>query len=156
VKKGLQDAYASKVPGGQLEVFCVSNTTYEKYSKKGNSEMVTASGIPELRRFCHTITAGARLLEGKHFLTSTLSSLLNSVGLWANTRSDSPQVNKVATNKSIHDILESTKEEVRQLYGFSVQPDEVQVSSAIKNSKRSFGDIVREVLFSFLGKLQLQ
>ena len=34
-----------KVPGGKLEVFCVSNTTYEKYSSKGNAVMVHASGI---------------------------------------------------------------------------------------------------------------
>ena len=111
VKKGLQNAYSSKVPGGQLEVFCVSNTTYEKFSRKGNTEMVHASGIPDLRRFCHTITAGAQLLEAKNFLQSRLSSLLNSVELWANT-SAHPQVEDNVPDESIHNVLQEVKAEV--------------------------------------------
>ena len=47
--------------------------------------MVAASGIPELRRFCHSVTATAQLLEAKHFLRSKLASLINSLGIWAGT-----------------------------------------------------------------------
>lgn len=61
---------------------------YEKFSKKEDSDgvrqMVVGSGIPELRQFCQWITAEARLLEAKHFLQSSLSSLLNSIDIWAN------------------------------------------------------------------------
>jgi len=89
VRKELQDAYGPKVPGEQLGVFCVSNTMYEKFSKKANGDMVrnmvTGSGIPELRRFCQSITAEARLLEAKHFLRSSLPSLLDSLDVWTNT-----------------------------------------------------------------------
>lgn len=88
VKQGLQSAYASKVPGGKLEVLCASNTIYEKFSRKANSDlvrsMVTGSGIPHIRRSCHSIAADARLLEAKHFLQSSLSSLLNSIDVWVN------------------------------------------------------------------------
>ncbi|EOO01166.1 hypothetical protein UCRPA7_3322 [Phaeoacremonium minimum UCRPA7] len=38
VTKGLQNAYASKVPDKKLEVFCVSNKMYGKYTRKGNNE----------------------------------------------------------------------------------------------------------------------
>jgi hypothetical protein len=61
----------------------VSNKWYEKYCPKGNTEFVEASGIPALRRFCHTVTADAQLNEAKHFLRSRLSALLNTLDLWA-------------------------------------------------------------------------
>ncbi|KAE9366257.1 hypothetical protein N431DRAFT_419424 [Stipitochalara longipes BDJ] len=137
VKEGLQNAYASKVPGGRLEVFCVSNTTYEKFSRKGNTEMVLASGIPELRRFCHKITAGAQLLEAKHFLQSTLSSLLSSVEIWASSSPPDPhpQVEDREQDSLIHDVLREVKEEVL---------------NTVKQSKADFKDTFREVLSTYL------
>ncbi len=96
-----------------MEVFCVSNTTYEKFSRKGNAEMVRASGIPELRRFCHTITAEAQLLEAKHFLKSTLSSLLSSVELWASGSPPQPQVEDREQDESILNLLQEVTAEVR-------------------------------------------
>ncbi|KAI9739990.1 MAG: hypothetical protein M1818_005046 [Claussenomyces sp. TS43310] len=83
VKKGLQDAYAIEIPGGKLDIFYVSNTAYEKFSAKGNTDMVLISEVPALRRFCRAITAEARLREAEHFLRSKISSLLNSLGIWA-------------------------------------------------------------------------
>jgi hypothetical protein len=115
VKESLQKVYASKVPGGRLEVFCVSNTTYEKFSRKGNADMVHASGIPELRRFCHSVTAGAQLLEAKHFLQSKLSSLLNSVELWANSSPVLPKVEDGMPDESIYEILQDVKAKVHTL-----------------------------------------
>lgn len=64
-------------------MFCVSNKAYDKHSRKGNASLVVASGIPELRRFCHSITAEAQLREARHFLQSTLFSFLNSLEMWA-------------------------------------------------------------------------
>lgn len=115
VKEGLQRAYSSKVTGGRLKVFCVSNTTYEKFCKKGNTEMVQASGIPDLRRFCHTITADAQLLQARHFLQSTLSSLLNSVELWANRSREPPKIKMIVPAQSIYDNLNESKREVRRI-----------------------------------------
>jgi len=74
--------------------------------------MVRASGIPELRRFCHTITAGAQLLEAKNFLQSTLSSLLSSVELWANSSLPHPQVEDHEQDELIYDFLQEITEEV--------------------------------------------
>ena len=103
-----------------MEVFCVSNTTYEKFSRKGNTEMVLASGIPDLRRFCHRITAGAQLLEAKHFLQSTLSSLLGSVEIWASSSPPRPQVEDRGQDESIHDFLQVLKAEVRAIFHLSL------------------------------------
>ena len=86
VKEGLQRSYAAKEPGRVLEVFCVSNPTYEKYTRKGDLDMVNASGIPALRSFCYSITAEKQLLEAKHFLTPRLGTLLNSIQIWVDSR----------------------------------------------------------------------
>ncbi|UNI13469.1 hypothetical protein JDV02_000212 [Purpureocillium takamizusanense] len=91
VKENLQLAYSSKMRGSKLEVFCVSSAWYEKYCPKGNVELVQGSGIPDLRRFCHTVVADIHLNEAKQFLKPKLSGLLNSLDLYARsnmTRSD--------------------------------------------------------------------
>ncbi|KAF5688802.1 hypothetical protein FCIRC_1708 [Fusarium circinatum] len=88
VKRNLQSAYSSEMDGRSLDVFCVSNKWYEKYSLKGNTEFARASGIPELRHFCHSLTADAQLSEAKHFLRSRLSALLNTLELWATSLLD--------------------------------------------------------------------
>jgi hypothetical protein len=118
VKDGLRSAYASKVPGGKLEVFCVSNTTYEKYSSKGNAAMVHASGVPELRRFCHNLTANAQLLEAKHFLRSTLSSLLNSIEIWARNAGDNRPIVDGKMHETIYETLQNARAEVCRIQIF--------------------------------------
>ncbi|KAF2183055.1 hypothetical protein K469DRAFT_584335 [Zopfia rhizophila CBS 207.26] len=106
VKAGLQSAYAEKVENKTLEVFCVSNKAYEKYAKKGRVEFVEASGIPEVRRFCHTITAQSQLDESKNFLLSKLPSLLSSARLWMEKTLQ--EADDSATTETIRDeLLES-------------------------------------------------
>lgn len=82
----MQQSYASEIQEGKLDIFCVSNLVYEKYCRKGNHELVDASGVIELRRFCHAITAEAQLRDAQHYLDSSLASLLTSLGLWAGSR----------------------------------------------------------------------
>ena len=86
VTSGLRAAYAAKAPAGRLDVFCVSNRWYSKFSRKGNVELVQASGIPALRQFCHSITADAQLREARHFLQASLFTLVNSAELWVGGR----------------------------------------------------------------------
>jgi len=78
--------------------------------------MVLASGIPELRRFCHTITAGAQLLEAKHFLQSTLSSLLSSVELWVSSPPPHTEVDEGENDDSTRIFLKYVKSEVGLIY----------------------------------------
>lgn len=77
--------------GKRLNVFCVSNKTYRKFSDQGSIEMVNASGIPKLRQFCRSILDETRLLESKKFLELDLSSLLDSMESWAQTALTSNQ-----------------------------------------------------------------
>ncbi|KAH8897592.1 hypothetical protein GQ53DRAFT_637825 [Thozetella sp. PMI_491] len=86
VTEGLQKEYASSVAGHRLNVFCVSNTAYRKYCRKGNATLVKNSGIPALRMFCHGISAEAQHQEARKFLGSRLANLIQSMILWASPR----------------------------------------------------------------------
>ena len=112
MKEGVRQAYSSEIPNGKLDIFCVSNTVYEKYCRKGVREYVNASGIVELRSFCHGITAEAQLREARHYLHSSLGSLLNSLGLWAGSRLPDLEVPVVVFSASIEGSLEAAKEKV--------------------------------------------
>ena len=113
VRESLRKMYSSEVGSKSLDIFCVSNKWYEKYCPKGNAEFVRASGIPDLRRFCHSITADSQMGEAKHFLTSRLNALLNSLGLWASS-SLREQDETSSLDKSIFDDLICATNEVRQ------------------------------------------
>lgn len=113
VKEGLQKAYATRTPGKTLQVFCVSNTWYETFSEEGSTAMVKASGIPELRQFCHSITADAQLLEARHFLRSTLPSLLNSVEIWASNHNNNQHRGSGSDPDLIYETLGAAQPQVR-------------------------------------------
>ncbi|EJT69144.1 hypothetical protein GGTG_13253 [Gaeumannomyces tritici R3-111a-1] len=116
VKKGLQQAYASKVPGEILDVFCVSNTIYEKYTPKGNRELVAASEIPDVRRFCRSITAEARYREACHFMHSSMPSLLSTLKLWINSytaRAVETNARNEKLNDKIRDALRNATAQVQ-------------------------------------------
>ena len=135
VKEGLRRNYSEKVPGGILEVFCVSNLNYEKYSKKGVIDQVIASGIPELRRFCHTITAKPQYFEAKNFLQSRLLSVLTSIRLLVEKNRESTGV-----------IDERAKQDVSKAF----EDMSLDVRSAIKRTKESFLDSFQEQLLQLM------
>ena len=134
VKEGLKRNYSEKVPGGILEVFCVSNLNYEKFSRKGVVNYVNASGIPDLRRFCHTITAKPQYFEAKNYLQSSLASLLTSVRLWVEKEQGSG--NEMAYVKEM------------AFFGFGTMYENVEV--AIKRTEKSFSSSFQEQLLSLM------
>ncbi|OAQ87853.1 dynamin, GTPase domain-containingprotein [Purpureocillium lilacinum] len=116
VKANLQRIYASKMDGRELQVFCVSNTWYEKYCPKGNQELVQGSGIPDLRRFCHTVAAEMHLNEAKQFLRSRLLGLLESLEVYVRSKmaviTQSDQASKArASRESLSKHLDSVAQE---------------------------------------------
>ena len=112
VRTGLQRAYAHLVPGNELPVFCVSNEDYEAGSKKNDVDLVNASGIPALRRFCKTTTAEAQLLETRHILQSSLPGLLNSITLYVANFDVQPDVHSEGVKADILAGIEVLKKEV--------------------------------------------
>ncbi|TGO35356.1 hypothetical protein BHYA_0161g00190 [Botrytis hyacinthi] len=111
VTKGLQAAYRQKTINGHLDVFCISNTTYEDSVEKGHNEMIQKSGIPELRRFCRKITASAQLLQALHFMRSRLPSLLNSITLWLDSLKAISQVQGDGREMLVLDCYERSRKE---------------------------------------------
>lgn len=116
VKQNLQSVYSSEMEGNRLDVFCVSNKWYEKYCPKGNTDFVQASGIPELRRFCHSLTADAQLNEARDFLGPKLSALLNSLNLWASSSLHSQEEIEVLDD-SIYKELDKLVAEMPEIVG---------------------------------------
>ncbi|TEY79928.1 hypothetical protein BOTCAL_0040g00200 [Botryotinia calthae] len=111
VIKGLQAAYRQKTIKGTLDVFCISNKTYEDHVEEGDNEMIQNSGIPELRRFCRKITASAQLMQALHFMRSTLPSLLNSITLWLDSVQTDAQVQNDVTETLVLDCYERSRKE---------------------------------------------
>ena len=82
VSAGLREAYRKNLPDGELRIECVSSELYQKYMSTVHHGCVQASGVPDLRRRCHEITAEAQYREAKNFLVAKLPGLLNSVRIW--------------------------------------------------------------------------
>ena len=121
VKEGLRKAYAAKVPGENLDVFCVSNIMYEKHVRKGNRDLVLASEIPEVRRFCYSITAEARHREALHLLQSSIPGLLHSLSLWmanqASAHDDAMDDLNDKDYEHVQDAVSDTKTRVCMVLG---------------------------------------
>ena len=108
----MQNAYATTT-GGTLDVFCVSNKHYEKFSRNGDVEYVRKTGIPELRRFCHSLTATSQFMGAKHYLESRLPSLLNSIKLVAEVDPEEDNLTSPESERRIEDGFKTLRREVR-------------------------------------------
>ncbi|KAM0549484.1 hypothetical protein ACHAPJ_009300 [Fusarium lateritium] len=136
VKENLQNVYSSEMNGRKLDVFCVSNKWYEKYCPKGNTDFVDASGIPELRRFCHTLTADAQFNEARHFLRSRLSALLNTLDLWATSSLDKQD--------EIAELDGSVYARVKELRD--------QMPGLVESFRQDFSRCFQEQIMTFFGR----
>ncbi|QKD53759.2 uncharacterized protein FOBCDRAFT_260326 [Fusarium oxysporum Fo47] len=136
VKRNLQTGYSSEMDGRNLDVFCVSNKWYEKYCPKGNNTFVDASGIPDLRRFCHTLTADAQLNEAKHYLRSRLSALLNSLDLWANSSLDEQD--------KIEELDDSVRAKAKEALD--------QIPNLVATFRQDFTECFQEQIMTFFGQ----
>lgn len=112
VKQSLRAAYQERIKTRNLDVFCISNTTYQEHSEKGNVDMVEKSGVPELRRFCRKITARAQLLQALHFIRSEVPGLLNSIKIWTENFQQVPEGRSKDDDNGVLEAYENAKESV--------------------------------------------
>ena len=75
--------------------------------------MVTASGVPSLRRFCYTVTAKAQLEEAKNFLEGGIASFLTPMQLWVDSIQNVPM--DLKAKKALSDKMNELEQEVRLL-----------------------------------------
>lgn len=97
IREQLVKAYSEFYPAGDLDVFCVANQDYQGYVEQGEEAhelAIHGSGIPRLRRFCHSIPARAQFRATNHFLEVQLKGLVQSLELWlsAGARNNSLQL----------------------------------------------------------------
>ena len=84
-RKKLLQKYNNKMQDRNLHAFCVGNQDYGGHGynfSQSRNFLVEKSGIPELRRFCHSIIARAQFRADKHFLDTETPNLILSFSLW--------------------------------------------------------------------------
>ncbi|KAL8994209.1 MAG: hypothetical protein Q9169_005755 [Polycauliona sp. 2 TL-2023] len=85
VERSLRHRYESPGAGLSINVFCIGNRDYEGallQSQKAHQWAIERSGVPDLRRFCHTVVGQAQYDASIHFLQVELASLLQSLEVW--------------------------------------------------------------------------
>jgi hypothetical protein len=108
VTEKLREAYAEPLKGEHLQVFCVSNLEYEKSASEGLDDGIGASCIPQLRQFCHSITAPVQLSESRNVLLPRLGNSVFAMKRWA-TKASQGQTTELAVIQAnrgavLHDI----------------------------------------------------
>ncbi|KAL2063118.1 hypothetical protein VTL71DRAFT_6190 [Oculimacula yallundae] len=116
IKSLVQRNHAALFQGRHLSVFCVSNKSYQHYRRRHGAHdlPVKGSGIPALRRHCHTIPAQAQFRIAHHFLTVSMKGLVQQVQLWLAGGSQETMPNDATVQRllgTIQNELEQTTSE---------------------------------------------
>lgn len=95
-----------------MRVFCVSNKLFSENRKEESEEQrayVELSGIPGLRRFCHSLIADVQMSYISRFFTLMVPGTLSSIDLWASRAFNDEEMEKAA---SISDALAKAENEL--------------------------------------------
>ena len=91
--------YASDSGKANLNVFCIGNNDYDiegdhRMDPEARDIAIKGSGIPELRRHCHTIVTKAQFRASNHFLEVEIPDLIQSLEVWVESaeQDSSPSV----------------------------------------------------------------
>lgn len=84
-KEGLMKKCAKSDRADNLNIFCVGNKDYEGSGYWGPETRIIAaegSGIPDLRRFCHSVVAKAQFRATINFLDVEMHGLIQKLEVW--------------------------------------------------------------------------
>ncbi len=87
IRKKVLAKYASDFGNANLNVFCIGNNDYDiegdlRMDPEARDIAINGSGIPELRRHCHTIVTRAQFRASNHFLEVEIPDLIQSLEVW--------------------------------------------------------------------------
>ena len=87
IKEKLLANYAPDFGNAKLNVFCVGNIDYDIegdliMDPEARDIAIEGSGIPKLRRYCHTIVSRAQFRASNHFLEVEIPGLMQSLEVW--------------------------------------------------------------------------
>ena len=95
IKKKVLAKYASDSGKASLNVFCIGNNDYDiegdlRMDPEARDIAIKGSGIPELRRHCHTIVTRAQFRASNHFLEVEIPDLIQSLEVWVESAEQDP------------------------------------------------------------------
>jgi hypothetical protein len=110
------------IPGGNLHVFCASNTLYwENRDLKPPQVAATfleLSGIVTIRRHCMNLVAESQLRIATSYLRDDIPNLLSNVEVWVRTGAGTADAEK---KRVIREALDQFEDQLRSVSKFYSQ-----------------------------------
>jgi hypothetical protein len=116
VTSALRQTYQNRIPGGDMKVFCVSNTDYWEHREKPKEDalpVLRLSRIIDVRRHCISIVAESQLRAATEYVKDVIPALLGSIELWVQSGSGSMSAEK---KQAVRNALNEVE---RGLHGIS-------------------------------------
>jgi hypothetical protein len=112
--------YRDVIPGGNLHVFCASNTLYWERRDLRPPQVAAAflelSGIVTIRRHCMKLVSESQLRIATSYLRDDIPGLLNNVEIWVRTGAGTADAEKKRVIREALDQLEDQLRSVSEFY----------------------------------------
>lgn len=116
--ESLRGQYADKLEGGDLCVFCVSNTLYwdlREASKTVSEPYIILAGVVQLRKHCIAMVSTSQLRESTTFIKDDTMALLSDVQLWVQSGKGGKLAEEKASIRRAVDLIEARLKRVGKL-----------------------------------------
>jgi hypothetical protein len=97
--------------GKDVKIFCIGNELYGNPPHKLADEYRNISGVRELRSYCRSVPAEARLASALFFIENQVPSLLRSIQQWNLTGRDRVTAERA---RELRMVLEQLEQNLRQ------------------------------------------
>ncbi|KAK3331432.1 hypothetical protein B0H66DRAFT_546532 [Apodospora peruviana] len=124
----LTEKYRPQVPGGNISVFCASNTIYWDNRNKTPAErampFLRLSGILEIRRHCIALVSESQLRIAVHYMQDKLPNFISRIELWVQsgagtTDAEQKQAVRAALNQLEASLRQKFRGRASPTYGLS-------------------------------------
>jgi hypothetical protein len=120
VQTGLRDLYRDTIPGGDLHVFCASNTLYwekrDLRSRHRAAPFLELSGIVTIRKHCMSLVSQRQLRIATQYLRGDIPNLLGDIELWVQTGAGTADAEK---KRAVREALDLFGNRLRGVSGWS-------------------------------------
>jgi hypothetical protein len=99
--------------GKDIKIFCVGNELYGNPPHRLADEYRNLSGVRELRSYCRSVPAEARMKSALVFIRDQVPALLRSIEQWTLTGRDSVTSEKA---RKLRSVLEQLEGDLREVY----------------------------------------
>jgi hypothetical protein len=99
--------------GKDIKIFCVGNELYGNPPHRLAEDYRSLSGVRELRSYCRSVPAEARMLSALSFIEDQVPALLHSIHQWTLTGRDSVTSERA---RELRTVLEQLEGDLRQVY----------------------------------------